>query len=54
MITVSAKASEKIREAMVSIDPKAAHVELKQYNQQRKSIDSTGGEITITGTKTRA
>ena len=47
-------ASEKIREAMVSIDPKAAHSELKEYNQQRKSIDSTGGEITITGTKTRA
>ena len=47
-------ASEKIREAMVSIDPKAAHSELKQYNQRRKSLDSTGGEITITGTKTRA
>ena len=47
-------ASEKIREAMVSIDPKAAHVTLKEYNQRRKSLDSTGGEITISGTKTRA
>jgi len=47
-------ASEKIREAMVDIDPKGAYVELKQYNQRRKSLDSTGGEITITGTKTRA
>jgi len=47
-------ASEKIREAMVSIDPKAAHVELKEYNQQRKSLSSSDGEITITGTKTRA
>ena len=47
-------ASEKIREAMVSIDPKAAHVELKQYNQRRKSLSSSDGEITITGTKTRA
>ena len=46
-------ASEKIREAMVNIDPKAAHVELKEYNQRRKSLDSTAGEITITGTKTR-
>ena len=27
-------ASEKIREAMVDIDPKAAHVELKEYNQR--------------------
>ena len=47
-------ASEKIREAMVGIDPKAAHVELKEYNQRRKSLDSTSGEITIIGTKTRA
>lgn len=47
-------ASEKIREAMVSIDPKAAHVELKEYNQRRKSLNSPEGEITITGTKTRA
>jgi hypothetical protein len=47
-------ASEKIREAMVSIDPNEAHVELKQYNQRRKSLDSTVGEITITGTKKRA
>ena len=47
-------ASEKIREAMVSIDPKAAYVTLKEYDQRRKSLDSTGGEITISGTKTRA
>ena len=47
-------ASEKIREAIVSIDPKAAHVELKEYNQRRKSLSSSDGEITITGTKTRA
>jgi hypothetical protein len=29
-------------------------VELKKYNQQRKSLSSSDGEITITGTKTRA
>ena len=47
-------ASEKIREAMVSIDPTAAHLDLKEYNQRRKSLDPTVGEITITGTKKRA
>jgi hypothetical protein len=47
-------ASEKIREAMVSINPEAAYVELKEYNQRRKSLSSADGEITITGTKTRA
>ena len=47
-------ASEKIREAMVSIDAKVAHVTLREYNQRRKSLESTVGEITISGTKTRA
>ena len=47
-------ASEKIREAMVGVDPSMAHNELKIFNQRRKALNSTSGEITITGVKTRS
>ena len=47
-------ASEKIREAMVGVDPLMAHNELKIFNQRRKALNSTSGEITITGVKTRS
>lgn len=47
-------ASEKIREAMVGVDPSMAHIELKMFNQRRKALNSTSGEITITGMKTRS
>jgi len=40
-------ASEKIREAMVSIDPKAAHSELKEYNQQRKLLTLQVGKLPL-------
>jgi hypothetical protein len=46
--------SEKIREAMVGLDPKVAHAELKIFNQRRKALDSATGEITIRGIKARA
>ena len=47
-------ASEKIREAMVGVDPSMAHIELKMFNQRRNALNSTSGEITITGVKTRS
>ena len=47
-------AAEKIREAMVGVDPSMAHIELKMFNQRRKALNSTSGEITITGVKTRS
>ena len=47
-------ASEKIREAMVGVDPSMAHNEIKIFNQRRKALNSTSGEITITGVKTRS
>ena len=46
--------SEKIKEALIGVDPKIAYVELKMFNQRRKAIDSTRGEITVSGIKTRA
>ena len=47
-------ASEKIREAMVGVDPSMAHVEIKIFNQRRKALNSSSGEITITGVKKRS
>jgi hypothetical protein len=47
-------ATEKIREAMVGVDPAMAFFELKIFNQRRKALESSSGEITITGIKTRA
>lgn len=46
--------SEKIREALIGIDPKMAHIDLKKFNKRRKDIDSINGEIAVTGIKTRA
>ena len=47
-------ATEKIREAMVGVDPSMAHIELKVFNQRRKALHSASGEITIIGIKTRS
>ena len=40
-------ASEKIREAMVGVDPSMAHVEIKIFNQRRKALNSSSGEIQL-------
>jgi len=46
--------TEKIREALIGVDPKRAYIELKMLNMRRKAIDSASGEIIVTGIKTRA
>ena len=46
--------SEKIREAIVDVDPSEAYIDLMMHNLQRKAMASTSGEIFISGIKKRS
>jgi hypothetical protein len=46
--------SEKIREAIVGIDPDMAFIDLKMHDLQRKALGSASGEISIKGVKKRS
>ena len=46
--------SEKIREAIVGVDPSMAYIDLMMHNLQRKALASSSGEIFISGVKKRS